>query len=220
MQRIMVHINLKIKPVCPENNKFRSGIFHIVETNKFEFFISIMIVLNTILLCMDYYDAPYTYKKILEIGNIIFVTIFTIEAALKMIGYGFKYYFLENWNRFDFVIVILSLVALDESLFSFKVNALRIIRVARLLRMVKASKGIRHLLKTLWLSLGNIANVGMLLILVFFTFSVAGIDLFGDITKGEYISHDANFSNFYLSMMLLFRTATGEDWCGVMHDCI
>jgi hypothetical protein len=47
--------------------------------------------------------------------------------------------------------------------------------------MVKASKGLRSLLKTLWLSLPNIVNVGALLFLVFFTFSVAGMDLFGAI---------------------------------------
>jgi len=116
-------------------------------------------------------------------GNIIFVSIFAVEAVLKMTAHGIKFYFLETWNKFDFVIVILSLVALDESIFSFKVNALRIIRVARLLRMIKASKGLRHLLKTLWLSIGNIANVGMLLFLIFFTFTVAGMDLFGDLNN-------------------------------------
>ena len=55
--------------------------------------------------------------------------------------------------------------------------------------MIKTSKGLRHLLKTLYMSLGNIANVGMLLFLVFFTFSVAGMDLFGEIIKGGDINH-------------------------------
>lgn len=102
-----------------------------------------------------------------------------------MIAYGLKFYFLDNWNKFDCIIVILSIVASDEDLFSFKVTALRIIRVARLLRMVKASKGLRNLLKALWLSLGNIMNVGMILFLIFFTFSVAGMDLFGNLDHGN-----------------------------------
>jgi hypothetical protein len=136
-----------------------------------------------------------------------------------MIAHGPKFYFLENWNKFDFAIVVLSMLALDESLFSVKVTALRIIRVARLLRMIKASKGLRHLLKALWLSFTNIINVGMILFLVFFTFSVAGMDLFGDITKGDWIIADANFRTFYLSIVTLFRCATGENWNGIMHDC-
>lgn len=115
------------------------------------------------------------------IGNYFFVIVFTIEAILKLLAFGPKFYWHVNWNKFDLIIVILSLLSLDESLFSFNITALRIIRVARLLRMIRASKGLRHLLKTLWLSLANIINVGMLLFLVFFTFTVAGMDLFGDV---------------------------------------
>lgn len=220
MQRIMVHVGLKIVPTPPKNNKFRKLFFIIVTDKKFEFFIILMIALNTLFLCMDYYNAPPSYSNILEIGNTIFIAIFTFEAAFKLIAHGPKFYFLENWNKFDFVIVILSLIALDENLFSFKVTALRIIRVARLLRMVKASKGLRHLLKTLWLSMGNITNVGMLLFLIFFTFSVAGMDLFGDIGNSTYITSDANFRSFYITLMTLFRASTGENWNGIMHDTI
>lgn len=48
--------------------------------------------------------------------------------------------------------------------------------------------------------------------------------LFGDIqiegnTDLQYMSEDANFGNFYSSMLLLFRMATGESWNGVMTDC-
>lgn len=136
-----------------------------------------------------------------------------------MIAHGIKFYFLETWNKFDFVIVILSLVALDDSLFSFKVNSLKIIRVARLLRMIKASKGLRHLLKTFWLSLGNIGNVGMLLFLIFFTFTVAGMDLFGGMYNSDYITRNANFRSFYITIITLFRASTGENWNGIMHDC-
>lgn len=214
----MVHVNLKIKPVCPEHNKFRKFFFIIVMSKQFELFISFVIMINTLFLCMDYTDDSDSYSNALQTGNIVFVSIFAVEAAMKMLAHGIKFYFLETWNKFDFVIVILSLIALDESLFSFKVNALRIIRVARLLRMIKASKGLRHLLKTLWLSMGNIANVGMLLFLVFFTFSVAGMDLFGNLAYGDYITDNANFDSFYISFVTLFRASTGENWNGIMHD--
>ena len=48
--------------------------------------------------------------------------------------------------------------------------------------MVKASKGLRNLLKALFLSVLSIVNVVEILSLVLFTFSVAGMDLFGSIT--------------------------------------
>ena len=111
----------------------------------------------------------------------VFVGIFTLECILKISAFGFKVYFIEAWNKFDFAIVVMSLIAIDEDLIAEGINVtpLRIIRVARLLRMIKASKGLRSLIKTLWLSLPNIVNVGALLFLVLFTFAVAGMDLFG-----------------------------------------
>ncbi len=64
---------------------------------------------------------------------------------------------------------------------NFNVTALRIIRVSRLLRMVKTSEGLRTLLKTLFMSMGNIINTALLLGLVLFTFTVAGMSLFGTV---------------------------------------
>jgi hypothetical protein len=189
----MLHVNLKIRPTMPQDNNFRKMVFKFVLSNFFENFIMLTISLNTLFLCLDYHGAPRILAKTIEIGNFIFISVFTLEAVLKLIGLGLKYYFLDTWNRFDFLIVILSILAIDEDIFSFKVTALRIIRVARLLRMVKSSKGLKNLLKALWLSLKNIVNVAMILFLIFFTFSVAGMDLFGKIEEGEFINGDANF---------------------------
>lgn len=214
----MLHINLKIRAVSPKN-KFRKFFFKLVQHSKFEFFISTMIGFNTLFLCIDYTQKTLTYSKVLDFSNFVFLGIFAFECIFKMIAYGFKFYFLDNWNRFDLLIVILSIIASDESIFPFKITALRIIRVARLLRMVKASKGLRNLLKALWLSLGNIMNVGMILFLIFFTFSVAGMDLFGNIDMGGQVTNDANFTTFYQTLITLFRCATGENWNGMMHDC-
>lgn len=141
---------------------------------------------------------------------------------LKITAYGFKYYWHVNWNKFDFVIVIMSLVAINESLmqsFNFNVTALRIIRVSRLLRMVKTSQGLRSLLKTLYMSLSNILQTVSLLMLILFTFAVAGMSLFGEVEYGEFINENANFRSFYITMITLWRACTGESWNGLMHDC-
>ena len=99
------------------------------------------------------------------------------------------------------------------------ISALRIIRVSRLLRMVKTSEGLRSLLKTLYMSLGNIMTTSLLLLLILFTFTVAGMSLFGEIEFGDHINEDANFTSFYLSMITLWRACTGESWNGIMHEC-
>ena len=49
--------------------------------------------------------------------NYTFVVIFTIEAVFKIVAYGFKYYWYVTWNKLDFVIMVFSLVSLNETLF-------------------------------------------------------------------------------------------------------
>lgn len=148
---------------------------------------TVCIVANTIVLCMDAYKASEQYLEILNILNNIFVAIFAVEAFIKLVGLGPRYYFYFDWNKFDFVIVLLSAIPDNAAINTgFNLTALRIIRVARLLRMIKASKTLQALLKTLYLALNNIANVGMLFLLILFTFTVAGMDLFGDIEVGTY----------------------------------
>ena len=78
----------------------------------------------------------------------------------------------------------------------------------------------RHLLKTLWLALDNIGNAGMLLVLIYFVFAVAGMQLFGDLQLGDFVTDNANFQTFYIALNLMFRASTGENWNGYMHDCI
>lgn len=166
------------------NGKFRLAIFWFVNTNFFEWFITFVIVLNTITMCMEFYGAPDKYLYVLNIFNLIFVAIFTLEAVLKLLGLGFRYYFYIDWNKFDFSIVVVSLVSEMPFFGNINLTAFRIIRVARLLRMIKASKQLQDLLRTLYLALNNIANVGILFMLIIFVFAVAGMDLFGRIEAG------------------------------------
>jgi len=180
------------------------------------------IVINTVFLCYDHHGKSVGTEQVLDISNKIFVAFFTGELMIKITAYGFKYYWYVNWNKFDFIIVLMSLVALDEQLLAdlnFNVTALRIIRVSRLLRMVKTSEGLRTLLKTLFMSLGNIINTSMLLVLILFTFSVAGMSLFGRVKDNEFLNKNVNFRSFYLSMLTLWRASTGESWNGIMHEC-
>jgi len=61
-----------------------------------------------------------------------------------------------------------------------------------------------------------------LLLLILFTYAVAGMTLFGKIEyedSGDFMNKHANFTTFYLSMSTLWRCCTGESWNGIYHDC-
>ena len=79
-------------------------------------------------------------------------------------------------------------------------------------------KGLHKIIETLIFSLPSLINVGTLLLLVFFIFSVLGVFMFKKVTKGIVIDRYNNFSNFGFAMLTLFRCSAGEDWGEFMFD--
>ena len=58
----------------------------------------------------------------------------------------------------------------------------RVLRVSRGIRLAKSVAGLRRLVYTLYLAVPSLANVGSLLLLLFFIYSIIGVFLFGEIT--------------------------------------
>ena len=61
-------------------------------------------------------------------------------------------------------------------------------------------------------------NVGALLVLFLFVFSILGVTLFAEVKLQETMDRHANFQNFGLALLTLFRVATGEGWVDIMFD--
>ena len=221
IQRLMVTYQPKVIPIEP-SNRVRLFFFRLVQHKAFEWFILAAIFVNTAMLSADHYGKPEWLEKTLNYANYSFVLIFTLEAVFKIGAFGLKYYWWVSWNKFDFVILLFSLLSLNETLFetlNINVTVFRIIKVTRLLKMLKTSKGLRSLLKTLYMSLPNIIATAALLSLLLFTFAVAGMSLFDEVPYGDFINEDVNFDSFYSAFMTLTRSATGESWNGIMHEC-
>jgi len=65
-----------------------------------------------------------------------------------------------------------------------------------------------------------LANVGTLLMLIYFMFAIFGNFLFSPISEGDVIDPVyKNFEVFHTSILLVFALSTGEDWNKVMYDC-
>lgn len=89
------------------------GVFYdIANSSKFELCIVIVIFLNMIQMAVDHYGQTQMVTDILDMLNILFVVIFTLEAIVKIVGLRW-HYFTQPWNIFDFIVVIISLLGKD-----------------------------------------------------------------------------------------------------------
>ena len=96
---------------------FRKMFYKISENDIFEYVILVCILLNTLVLMITWYDNPEQVYLITDILNYFFALVFTLEAIIKLISQG-KRYFKDSWNIFDLVIVIGTAIGLGISLIS------------------------------------------------------------------------------------------------------
>ena len=69
----------------------------------------LLILVNIILMMFQHYQQSQEYNEMLYITNLVFTVIFSLELILRIVALR-QQYFLDRWNIFDLVIVILSLI--------------------------------------------------------------------------------------------------------------
>ncbi|KAM9681185.1 sodium channel protein type 5 subunit alpha [Dama dama] len=214
------------KPIPRPLNKYQGFIFDIVTKQAFDVTIMFLICLNMVTMMVETDDQSPEKVNILAKINLLFVGIFTGECIFKMVALR-HYYFTNSWNIFDFVVVILSIVGtvlsdiIQKYFFSptlFRV--IRLARIGRILRLIRGAKGIRTLLFALMMSLPALFNIGLLLFLVMFIYSIFGMANFAYVKWEAGIDDMFNFQTFANSMLCLFQITTSAGWDGLLSPIL
>ena len=168
-----------------------------------------VIVLNAVVLFLDAFPSIHAQTDGLLFGvDYACMLFFVLEAGLKIYRDGFRRYWRRTWNRFDFIIVALSVpllatpfVEANLDLFSFILMG-RVLRFLRVMRFIPNAteiwRGVNRSLK---------ASVGIFLVLFVLNLVLAmGANvLFGEAAP-EY------FGNPLIALYSLFKVFTVEGW--------
>ncbi|KAB5546167.1 hypothetical protein PHYPO_G00068990 [Pangasianodon hypophthalmus] len=210
------------KPIPRPQNKIQGMVFDFVTQQVFDISIMILICLNMVTMMVETDDQSQETENILYWVNFIFIVVFTSEFVLKLFALR-HYYFTNGWNIFDCVVVILSIVGmfLADLIEKYFVSptlfrVIRLARIGRILRLIKGAKGIRTLLFALMMSLPALFNIGLLLFLVMFIFSIFGMSNFAYVKRESGIDDMYNFETFGNSMIILFMITTSAGWDGLL----
>ena len=134
-------------------------------------------MLNTIILGTDQY--PQSKMDLIGRSNMFFMVAFAIECALKIIGLQWKDYKADNFNLFDLVIVICSIIELALSDSSAGViSALRAFRLFRLVKLIKSNYALSCLVDSILYTVGAMGNFLVLLTIVLYVFALLGMSNF------------------------------------------
>ncbi|XP_074418088.1 sodium channel protein type 4 subunit alpha [Larus michahellis] len=214
------------KPIPRPSNKFQGMVFDFVTKQVFDITIMILICLNMVTMMVETDDQSELKTSVLYKINLVFIVIFTGECVLKMFALRY-YYFTIGWNIFDFVVVILSIlgIVLSDIIEKYFVSptlfrVIRLARIGRVLRLIRGAKGIRTLLFALMMSLPALFNIGLLLFLVMFIYSIFGMSNFAYVKKEAGIDDIFNFETFGNSIICLFQITTSAGWDGLLSPIL
>ncbi|XP_023810551.1 voltage-dependent L-type calcium channel subunit alpha-1D isoform X4 [Oryzias latipes] len=230
-QRQCVEYALKARPLrryIPKN-PYQYKFWYVVNSTGFEYIMFVLIMLNTLCLAVQHYGQSALFNYVMDILNMVFTTVFTVEMFLKLIAFKPRHYFADAWNTFDALIVVGSVVDIaitevnnTEDSARISITFFRLFRVMRLVKLLSRGEGIRTLLWTFIKSFQALPYVALLIAMLFFIYAVIGMQVFGKIAMvdGTQINRNNNFQTFPQAVLLLFRCATGEAWQDIMLACM
>jgi hypothetical protein len=227
MELMVFHIIQKDRPP-PAGNPMRLECYKIVQKGIFQKIINVFILFDvgSIILLNSGFIHDWL-QVVFDIVNELALGLYTYEAIMKILAYGWRNYWVENKIAFLIVAVMwIMLVHMNMKAFLWFnrdfgyldfIEGLQAVQILRLTRLLEASSNIRKLMKLIRLSLPMVLNLVIVMCLMLFIFGIMGMKLFGTATVGGFglgqtspvINVLDNFSNISNSMMLLFQISTG-----------
>jgi len=184
--------------------------FQTIRDNKtFELFVISVIIFSSLMIGVISYNLSSTTETVLWILDYGVTVFFLIEIFIRIAAEDrFKDFFKKGWNVFDFTIVVVSLIPLDDSEYALIARMLRLFRVMRLISFVPE---LRVLVSALLKALPRMGYVALLMFIIFYIYAVIGNLLFENINPKLW-------GDLGISLLTLFRVATFEDWTDVMYE--
>lgn len=172
--------------VFSRTSSLRVLCFKITSSNRFEWCILTLILLSAVKLIWETYllDEPADSQQ-LVISNyldLVFTCLFGVEFLLKSTSLGFicgqGTYMRDCWNILDFIIVMMSFLDLALTDINIPIiKVFRLLRALRPLRFISHNESMRIIVNALLESMGALANVAVVVLIVLLIFAILGVAL-------------------------------------------
>lgn len=156
----------------------------IVDSRAFEATIVVVIGANAVVLGLETYPHLGTAGPLLHALEWCFRAVFVTEIAIRILAYGNRPqdFFRHGWNVFDFVVIAAAFIPGLHG----DSPALRVIRIARVLRLVRFSPGLRTIVTALLRSLPGVGGFLALALVTLYVYGMAGWLIFAESQPADY----------------------------------
>jgi len=187
----------------------KKTIIEIREANWFSLLTTFIIIFYALMLGLKTVESieQSIFNNVLYILDLLVTSYFLLEIMIKIYAEeNFMDFFKDGWNIFDFVIVVVTIIPMNNTDFA---AVARLFRIFRVLRLITARPSLKRLIEILASSIPALFDIILLLFIVFYIYSVMGSFLFVNVDP-------ALWGNFMTSMLTLFKILTLEGWSDIM----
>lgn len=192
-----------------DTQHLQNRFYQLRHNRLFELFVIAVIIFSALVIGAKTYNIPEHVLTVigwLDVGITLF---FMVEICVRFLGEPNKKRFFHNaWNVFDTLIVVVSLIPIQDSEMAL---IGRLIRIFRVLRMVSIIPELRLLLNSLLKALPQLGYVILLMFIIFYIYAAVGATFFSGINS-------TLWGDISIAMLTLFRVMTFEDWTDVMYE--
>lgn len=181
-----------------------------LKDNKlFELTVVAVIIISALEIGAKTFELPDTAISLTGVLDVFITVFFLFEIGIRFLADpDKKRFFKQGWNIFDTLVVIVSLIPINDSEMALLA---RLVRVFRVLRMVSVIPELRVLINSLLKALPQLGYVVLLMFIIFYIYAAIGTYVFKDINP-------TLWGDIAISMLTLFRVMTFEDWTDVQYE--
>lgn len=197
------------RPPVMYTEKLQQKLLSLRSNKAFELFVVGVIIFSALVVGAKTYNIPPLALQVIGWLDIGVTIVFLFEIVIRFLGEQNKRnFFKSGWNIFDTLIVVISLIPIQDSEMALLG---RLVRIFRVLRMVSVIPELRILLNSLIRAMPQLGYVLLLMFIIFYIYAAIGSTLFNAINPELW-------GDISISLLTLFRVMTFEDWTDVMYE--
>ncbi|WP_417447387.1 ion transporter [Kangiella sp.] len=190
-------------------DSIRTNLNNLKNNKIFELLVVAVIIISALEIGAKTFELPDSAISLTAVLDAFITIFFLFELTIRFVAdEDKKSFFKKGWNIFDTLVVVISLIPIDNSEMALLA---RLVRVFRVLRMVSVVPELRILINSLIKALPQLGYVVLLMFIIFYIYAAIGSFIFNDINPDLW-------GDIAISMLTLFRIMTFEDWTDIQYE--
>lgn len=201
----------------------------VARSSTFENIIDYIIISSLVfevVYCSQIFPSLINYVELLYT---FFISIYAIEALMKICTYGLVDYITVGWNAYDFLVAGVSLIGFYIQPFGYSFGYFYILRTFRILRLFQKTQRYQHIMGPfVFILLRQMTHFCVIVFVVLYSFSIIGMEFFAKVdhenpppvdlkVQMEDLYRLHNFADFPSAFLLLLILSFTYLWQFVME---